>query len=100
MIKHLNLIKNPVNPMFAGQSQKYDTFRAKFKIWLPSLVTLDGIDFSKDEVHIAEIRSEIEGQKRQALARGAPLGTIPEEQKSNASGSGAASGGAAAAGGQ
>ena len=48
----MNLIKNPVNPMFAGQSQKYDQFRAKFKIWLPTLVTLDGIDFSKDEVLI------------------------------------------------
>ena len=50
--------------MFAGQSQKYDQFRAKFKIWLPTLVTLDGIDFSKDEVLIGQIRSEIEAEKR------------------------------------
>lgn len=45
--------------MFSGQSAKYDAFRAKIKIWLPSLVTLDGIDFSKDEVKINEIRDEV-----------------------------------------
>jgi len=59
-LKHLNLIKNPINPMFAGQSAKYDLFRAQFKIWIPTLVTLDGIDFSKDEVKIADVRTEIE----------------------------------------
>ena len=48
VLKHLNLIKNPMNPMFGGQSNKYETFRAKFKIWIPTLVTLDGIDFNKD----------------------------------------------------
>ena len=58
-IKHLNLIKNPMNPMFSGQSAKYDEFRAKFKIWLPSLETLDGIDFSKDAVKIGEIRDTV-----------------------------------------
>ena len=46
--------------MFAGQSSKYDAFRAKFKIWLPTLQTLDGIDFSKDMVKINEIRTEVE----------------------------------------
>jgi len=46
--------------MFAGQSAKYDEFRAKFKIWIPSLVTLDGIDFTKDEVKIGEIRAATE----------------------------------------
>ena len=36
-LKHLNLMKNPINPMFAGQQQKYENFRATFKIWIPSL---------------------------------------------------------------
>ncbi len=62
-IKHLNLIKNPMNPMFAGQSDKYAQFRAKFKIWLPTLMTLDGIDFQKDEVLIAEVRTQVETEK-------------------------------------
>ena len=35
ILKHLNLIKNPVNPMFSGMASKYEGFRAKFKIWLP-----------------------------------------------------------------
>ena len=56
ILKHLNLIKNPMNPMFAGQATKYEEFRAKFKIWIPSLVTLDGIDFSKDQIKIGEIK--------------------------------------------
>ena len=63
MLKHLNLIKNPVNPMFAGQAAKYDTFRATFKIWVPSLMTLDGIDFKKDEAEIANIRTQVEQAK-------------------------------------
>ena len=74
--------------MFAGQSAKYDRFRAQFKIWIPSLQTLDGIDFSKDEVMISDIRTEIEQQKREAVqssgARG--LATIPEEAKAGAGG--------------
>ena len=41
-------MKNPINPMFAGQQQKYDNFRATWKIWVPTLQTLDGVDFSKD----------------------------------------------------
>ena len=44
-----------MNPMFAGQSQKYEEFRATFKIWLPSLMTLDGIDFAKDQNKIKAI---------------------------------------------
>ena len=48
-----------MNPMFSGQSAKYDEFRAKFKIWLPTLETLDGIDFSKDAVKIGEIRDTV-----------------------------------------
>ena len=48
-LKHLNLIKNPINPMFQGQSAKYDEFRAMFKVMCPQLETLDGTSFSKDE---------------------------------------------------
>ena len=33
--------------MFSGQAAKYEEFRAKFKIWIPTLETLDGTDFSK-----------------------------------------------------
>ena len=58
-------------------------------------MTLDGIDFSKDEVKIADVRAEVEQQKAQALQRGAGgLPTIPEEGKSAAG----QSAGAAAAG--
>ena len=71
-----------MNPMFAGQSAKYDMFRAQFKIWIPSLMTLDGIDFSKDEVKIAAVREEVEQQKMRALQSGSGLPTIPEEGKS------------------
>ena len=48
-----------MNPMFAGQSAKYEMFRAQFKIWIPTLMTLDGIDFNKDEVKIAAVREEV-----------------------------------------
>ena len=44
-LKHLNVMKNPVNPMFDSE-EKYAEFRATVKIWLPSLQTLDGTDFS------------------------------------------------------
>ena len=54
--------------MFAGQQAKYDMFRAQFKIWIPTLMTLDGIDFSKDEIKIADVRAEVEQQKNRALA--------------------------------
>lgn len=49
--------------MFSGMAAKYEEFRAKFKIWLPSLVTLDGIDFKKDEIKIQEMKAEVERQK-------------------------------------
>ena len=67
-------------------------FRAQFKVWIPSLVTLDGIDFSKDEVKIADVRAQIEEEKAlklQRLASGGGAGglpTIPEEAKSAAAG--------------
>lgn len=86
--------------MFAGQSAKYDRFRAQFKIWIPSLQTLDGIDFSKDEVMIADIRTEIETQKQQATGGrgGRGLATIPEENKAGGQTAGAAAGGASKGG--
>merc|ERR1711998_100331 len=47
-IKHLNLIKNPINPMFSGGQDAYEKFRATVKIWVPSLQTLDGTAFTND----------------------------------------------------
>ena len=47
-LEHLNLLKNPCNPMFGASKADYTSFRAKVKNWLPKLMTLDGTDFSKD----------------------------------------------------
>ena len=44
-LKNLNVMKNPMNPMFDSE-EKYAEFRATIKIWLPQLQTLDGTDFS------------------------------------------------------
>ena len=46
-LKHLNVMKNPMNPMFDSED-KYAEFRATVKIWLPALQTLDGTDFSQN----------------------------------------------------
>ncbi len=46
-IKHINLLKNPMNPMFEDED-KYAQFRATVKIWIPQLQTLDGTDFSQN----------------------------------------------------
>ena len=46
-LEHLNLMKNPCNPVFSNELF-YQEFRAKFSIWLPSLKTLDGTDFKDD----------------------------------------------------
>ncbi len=46
-LKHLNVMKNPMNPMFDSED-KYQEFRATIKIWLPQLSTLDGTDFSQN----------------------------------------------------
>jgi hypothetical protein len=35
-LKHLNVMKNPMNPMFDSE-EKYADFRATIKIWIPSL---------------------------------------------------------------
>jgi len=35
-LKHMNLMKNPMNPIF-DSDDKYQDFRATIKIWIPSL---------------------------------------------------------------
>ena len=47
-------MKNPMNPMFEDES-KYEVFRATAKIWLPSLITIDGTDFSKNQDTIVRV---------------------------------------------
>lgn len=37
-----------MNPMFESD-EKYEVFRATTKIWLPSLTTLDGTDFTGNQ---------------------------------------------------
>ena len=78
--------------MFSGQSAKYELFRAKFKIWIPSLQTLDGTDFKKDTA-IEQYRAQIEQEKRTAMNKVQGLSTIPEEGGAG----GAAAGGQSAA---
>ena len=41
-------MKNPMNPMFDSE-EKYDVFRATVKIWISSLITLDGTDFNANK---------------------------------------------------
>ncbi len=96
-LRHLNVMKNPMNPMFDSED-KYADFRATLKIWLPSLQTLDGTDFSENAEAIKRKQKEVEGQKSQALkqaaSRGKHLETIPEEGKGGSKwDTGAASGG-------
>lgn len=84
-LKNLNLMKNPVNPMFDSE-EKYAEFRATVKIWIPSLQTLDGTDFSQNTDDIRKKQKEVEAQKSHALksAGGSskkPLESIPEEKK-------------------
>ena len=66
--------------MFSGQAAKYNEFRAKFKIWIPTLETLDGTDFSKDDSVIAKMMDTVEAQKANAMKKGV-LESIPEEVK-------------------
>ena len=58
-LKHLNLMKNPMNPMFDSE-EKYAEFRATIKIWLPQLQTLDGTDFSQNQDAIKSKQREVE----------------------------------------
>ena len=54
-LEHLNLMKNPCNPVFSNQGE-YKLFRAKFSIWIPTLKTLDGPDFKDDQEMIGKIK--------------------------------------------
>jgi len=65
-LKHLNVMKNPMNPMFDSE-EKYLDFRATIKIWLPQLQTLDGTDFSQNQEAIRSKTREVEAQKAKAL---------------------------------
>ena len=61
-LEHLNLMKNPCNPVFSNQGE-YKLFRAKFSIWIPTLKTLDGPDFKDDQEMITKIKG-LENAKR------------------------------------
>lgn len=43
-LKNLNVMKNPINPMFDSE-EKYAEFKATVRVWLPGLMYLDGTDF-------------------------------------------------------
>ena len=77
MLEHLNLMKNPCNPVFSNELF-YQEFRAKFSIWIPSLRTLDGTDFKEDQGFITKMRGQ-ENEKKLKMANGGQLETIPEE---------------------
>ena len=61
-LEHLNLMRNQINPMFQNK-ELYKKFRARFKIWIPSLETLDGVNFNDDTAYIESCRKEIEAEK-------------------------------------
>ena len=54
-LEHINLMKNPCNPVFSNEIG-YSQFRARFSIWIPTLKTLDGTDFKDDESVINTMR--------------------------------------------
>ena len=81
-------MKNPCNPVFSNE-QFYSEFRAKFSIWVPSLRTLDGTDFTDDQGFISKMRQQ-EAEKKLSLAQ---LASIPEEGKRVATGEKQGSGG-------
>ena len=74
--------------MFSGSQQAYDKFRATIKIWLPSLITLDGTDFKSDQVMVDQLKKEVEQSKPGIIQRyqggSTPLATIPENSKAGA----------------
>eukprot|EP00350_Pseudokeronopsis_sp_OXSARD2_P006161 CAMPEP_0170545736 /NCGR_PEP_ID=MMETSP0211-20121228/4102_1 /TAXON_ID=311385 /ORGANISM="Pseudokeronopsis sp., Strain OXSARD2" /LENGTH=51 /DNA_ID=CAMNT_0010849803 /DNA_START=327 /DNA_END=482 /DNA_ORIENTATION=+ len=51
-------MKTPMNPIFDNE-KKYDEFRACFKIWIPSLLTLDGSDFKENQATIKAKEKEV-----------------------------------------
>lgn len=75
-LRHLNLMKNPINPMF-GKDDKYEKFRCMFKVWMPSLQTLDGVDFAKNQSALRKYEKEINVQKDKILARYPTSGSGP-----------------------
>ena len=75
-------MKNPCNPVFKNDLA-YKQFRAKFSIWIPSLITLDGVDFKEDTSLIMKIK-HTEQQKRVKL-QGDKMQVIHEEQVKDAS---------------
>ena len=79
-LKHLNMIKNPMNPMFGSESKKYDEFRATVQIWLPSLMTLDGIDFKKDKAKISEISERVKTEKARIMHYVGGTDVSPQEE--------------------
>lgn len=56
--------------MFDTSAQgKYDLFRAKFKIWMLNLETLDGTSFDKDQSNIQKYYDEITATKETLLKK-------------------------------
>eukprot|EP00347_Sterkiella_histriomuscorum_P020399 403337951 len=91
-VKHLNVMKNPINPMFDSE-EKYEVFRATVKIWLPSLTTLDGTDFANNQDMIKQKQKEIESKKAKVMgsqSKSTKLTSIPEEKSSSRKKGGAA----------
>lgn len=90
-LEHLNVMKNPCNPVFSNQTQ-YKMFRARFAIWIPTLQTLDGTDFKDDQDVIVKLKSGEQSKKSQFLSREASKGekgsglysSLPEKSKDGA----------------
>ncbi|CDW86459.1 cation channel family protein [Stylonychia lemnae] len=88
-LRHLNVMKNPMNPMFDSE-EKYEVFRATVKIWLPSLITLDGTDFASNQDMIKQKQKEIESKKQKVVQQESKkpqktqLTSIPEEKAARA----------------
>lgn len=76
--------------MFTAPRPEYLKFRAKIKVWLPNLLTLDGTDFTEEANEIIKIRTQVESEKPKLISQfssgvvSAPtvLASIPEESKS------------------
>ena len=62
-------MKNAVNPVFSSK-EAYKVFRAKFSIWLPKLISLDGTDFKDDKGLIATMKTKIEAEKEKKIGGG------------------------------
>lgn len=67
---------------------EYEKFRATVKIWIPSLVTLDGTDFKSLQT-FPGLAEQVKSEMSMHIARyqsgaGAPLATIPEKKVGDA----------------